>query len=136
MLLGLTAAVSFGVSPPLAKVLLDRVGQQMLAGLLSLGAFVALSLAGRRSRSEARLRRADGPRMAALILVGGVLAPLLLLFGLDRVTGIAGSLLLNLEGPFTIAVGVMVFREHLPKQALTGAMVIFAGAFIHHRHDH
>ena len=40
--------------------------------------------------------------MALMILAGGVLAPVLVLLGLDRVTGVAGSLLLNLEGPFTI----------------------------------
>jgi drug/metabolite transporter (DMT)-like permease len=130
ILLGLGAAVSFGVSAPLAKVLLDDVRPQMLAGLLYLGAFVALSAFGRRSRGEAPLRRADAPRMAAMILAGGVVAPVLLLLGLERVTGVTGSLLLNLEGPFTIAVGVALFREHLPRQALLGAIVIFSGAFL------
>jgi len=130
VLFGLGAAVSFGISAPLAKVLLDDVRPQMLAGLLYVGAFVALSLVGRRSRSEARLRRADAPRMAAMIVAGGVVAPVLLLLGLDRVTGVTGSLLLNLEGPFTILVGVALFREHLPRQALAGAFVVFAGAFL------
>jgi drug/metabolite transporter (DMT)-like permease len=130
LLFGLGAAVSFGISAPLAKVLLDDVRPQMLAGLLYVGAFVALSLVGRRSRTEARLRRADAPRMTVMILAGGVIAPVLLLLGLDRVTGITGSLLLNLEGPLTIVVGVALFREHLPRQALTAAVVIFAGAFV------
>ena len=130
MLFGLGAAASFGVSAPFAKLLLADVRPQMLAGLLYLGAFVALSAVGRRSRSEARLRRSDVPRMTAMILAGGVLAPVLLLFGLERTTGVTGSLLLNLEGPFTILVGVALFREHLPRQALTGAVVIFAGAFV------
>ena len=130
LLYGLGAAVSFGVSPPLAKVLLDEVRPQMLAGLLYVGAFVALSLIGRRSRTEARLRRADTPRMAMMTLAGGVVAPVLLLLGLDRVTGVTGSLLLNLEGPLTIVVGVALFREHLPRQALTGAIGIFAGAVV------
>jgi len=127
---GLCAAVSFGVSAPLAKVLLDDVRPQMLAGLLYVGAFVGLSLVGRSSRTEARLRRADAPRMTLMIFTGGVVAPVLLLFGLERVTGVTGSLLLNLEGPLTIVVGVALFREHLPKQALAGAIVIFSGAFL------
>jgi drug/metabolite transporter (DMT)-like permease len=130
VLLGLFAAVSFGVSAPLAKLLLDDVRPQMLAGLLYVGAFLALSLVGRRSRSEARLRRADAPRMTLMIVAGGIVAPVLLLLGLERVTGATGSLLLNLEGPLTIVVGVALFREHLPRQALTGAVVIFAGAFV------
>jgi drug/metabolite transporter (DMT)-like permease len=130
LVFGLGAAVSFGVSAPLAKVLLGEVRPQMLAGLLYVGAFLALTFAGRRSRTEARLRRADAPRMALMILAGGVVAPVLLLLGLDRVTGVTGSLLLNLEGPLTIVVGVALFREHLPRQAVAGAMVIFAGAFV------
>src|SRR4051794_10102421 len=128
LLLGLGAAVSFGISAPLAKRLLDDVRPEMLAGVLYLGAFAALGVLGRRSEREARLRRADAPRMALMILAGGVLAPVLLLLGLDRVTGVAGSLLLNLEGPFTIVIGVMAFREHLPRQAMAGAVVIFTGA--------
>jgi drug/metabolite transporter (DMT)-like permease len=130
LFIGLAAAVSFGVSAPLAKVLLDEVRPEMLAGLLYLGAFAALGLLGRRSTVEARLRRSDAPRMALMILAGGVLAPVLLLLGLERVSGVTGSLLLNLEGPMTIAVGVALFREHLPRQALAGASVIFAGAFL------
>ena len=130
LFVGLCAAVSFGLSAPLAKRLLDDVRPQMLAGLLYLGAFVALVLVGRRSRSEAPLRRADAPRMAGMILVGDVVAPVLLLVGLERVSGVSGSLLLNLEGPFTIAVGVAVFREHLPRGSWIGAMVIFVGAVL------
>jgi drug/metabolite transporter (DMT)-like permease len=130
VLFGLGAAVSFGISAPLAKLLLSDVRPQMLAGLLYVGAFLALTSVGRRSRTEARLRRSDAPRMAAMVIAGGVVAPVLLLLGLDRVTGITGSLLLNLEGPLTILVSVALFREHLPRGSLAGAMVIFAGAFL------
>jgi len=68
--------------------------------------------------------------MTLLILSGGVIAPVLLLLGLERVSGITGSLLLNLEGPLTIVIGVALFREHLPRQAMLGATVIFAGAIL------
>ncbi|HEX3453101.1 MAG TPA: EamA family transporter, partial [Gaiellaceae bacterium] len=128
VLLGLAAAVTFGASAPLAKVLLDHADPVMLAGLLYLGAFAALALVGRRDRSEARLRRADTPRVALLVVSGGVLAPVLLLVGLQRVSGTSGSLLLNLEGPFTIAIGIALFGEHLSRRALLGAVLIFGGA--------
>jgi hypothetical protein len=42
----------------------------MLTGLLYLGAFAALVVLGRRSRAEAPLRRADTPRLTAMILAG------------------------------------------------------------------
>lgn len=78
VLLGLAAAVSFGISAPLAKRLLDDVGPQMLAGLLYLGAFVALSVVPSGSGTEARLRRSDVPRSGAMITAGGIVAPVLL----------------------------------------------------------
>ena len=131
-LLGLGAAVSFGVSTPISKGLLDSVGPQLLAGLLYLGAFLALAvlIPARRHSPEARIRRADLPRLGALTLAGGIVAPVLLLVGLEQVQASTGSLLLNLEGPATLLLGVLVFREHLGKAAALGAACIFAGAIV------
>lgn len=129
-LVGLSAALLFGVSAPVAKLLLDDVQPQMLAGLLYLGAFLAvLPLLPRGARrNEARLRRADVPTLAGIVFTGGVVAPVLLLVGLERLTGITGSLLLNLEGPLTLLVGVVVLHEHLGRRAGLGSIVIFAGS--------
>jgi drug/metabolite transporter (DMT)-like permease len=129
---GLVAAISFGISAPIAKRLLDDVSPQLLAGLLYLGAFLALGalLPSRRHGPEAHLRRADVPRIAGLIATGGVVAPVLLLAGLERVSGATGSLLLNLEGPFTLLLAVVVFREHLGRHPAVGAAAIFVGAAI------
>jgi len=131
-LLGLAAALSFGVSTPISKGLLDSVGPQLLAGLLYLGAFLALAalIPARRRSPEARIRRADLPRLGALTLAGGIAAPVLLLVGLEQVQASTGSLLLNLEGPATLLLGLLVFREHLGKSAALGAACIFAGAVV------
>ena len=128
--LGLLAALLFGASTPFAKRLLDDASPQLLAGLLYLGAFVALVAIAplRRHAPEARLRRADFPRLTGLTLAGGVLAPVLMLVGLDRISGTSASLLLNLEGPLTLLLGVIVFREHLSRRPALGALAIFAGA--------
>ena len=129
---GLAAAVSFGVSTPISKGLLDSVGPQLLAGLLYLGAFLALAvlIPARRRSPEARIRRADLPRLGALTLAGGIAAPVLLLVGLEQVQASTGSLLLNLEGPATLLLGLVVFREHLGRHAALGAACIFAGAVV------
>ena len=131
-LFGLAAAVSFGVSTPISKGLLDSVGPQLLAGLLYLGAFLGLAvlIPARRRSPEARVRRADLPRLGALTLAGGIAAPVLLLVGLEQVQASTGSLLLNLEGPATLLLGLLVFREHLGKRAALGAACIFAGAVV------
>ena len=109
----------FGLSAPLAKVLLADAKPLVLSGLLYLGAGVGLLLLPialprlRSRRSEAPLRRADIGLLAAIIAAGGVLGPLLLLTGLSRVSGLIGSLALNLEAPFTVLLAVLVFGEHL-----------------------
>ncbi|HEV3110203.1 MAG TPA: hypothetical protein VGY99_06890 [Candidatus Binataceae bacterium] len=45
---------------------------------------------------------------------GGILGPILMLFGLRHLSAVAGSLLLNLEGPFTALIAIGLLREHLP----------------------
>lgn len=131
-LAGITAAVLFGASTPLAKELLGDVPPQLLAGLLYGGAAIALSvtLAARRSASEARLRRSDAPILGAITLAGGVIAPVLLLVGLERVSGVAGSLLLNLEAVATLTLALIVFGEHLDRRAVVGAAAIVIAAVV------
>lgn len=128
--IGLVAALLFGASAPFSKLLLDSVGPQLLAGLLYLGAFVAVApfIASRPRRREAALRRSDLPRLGVIIATGGIVAPVLLMVGLERVTGVAGSLLLNLEGPLTLLVGIVVMHEYLGRGAGLGTVAIFAGS--------
>lgn len=129
---GLGAAALFGLSAPLAKVLLGEVSPVLLAGLLYLGAACGLWLHRliRPSTTEARLVRADVPRLAGVVLAGGVLGPVLMLFGLQRVTALAGLLLLNLEAPFTVLLAVVLFREHLGRFAAGAAALILGGALV------
>ncbi len=136
ILLALTSAVLFGASTPLAKLLLGAAAPGMVAGLLYLGAgcgLLALHL-GRaalgRPAAEAPLRRADAPRLALVVLSGGVLGPLLLMAGLARSQAAAASLLLNLEGLVTMGIAWVVFRENVDRRLLLGAGAILAGAVL------
>ncbi len=130
--LGLLAAALFGVSAPLSKRLLGDVSPQVLAGLLYLGAGLALTIYRRvrPATTEAPLVRADLPKLAVVVLAGGVAGPLLMLLGLQRTSAVTGSLLLNLEAPFTIALAVLVFREHLGRYAAGAMVFILSGAVI------
>jgi drug/metabolite transporter (DMT)-like permease len=127
---GLLAAGLFGLSAPIAKRLLGLVGPQLLAGLLYLGAGLGLSLwrGLRPAQREAPLQRQDVPALGGVVLAGGVLGPLLLLLGLERVSGVVGSLLLNLEGPITVLLAVLFFGEHLGRSGAVAAMLILVGA--------
>jgi drug/metabolite transporter (DMT)-like permease len=126
----------FGASAPVAKLLLGSVDPQMLAGILYLGAGASLALvhAGRAvlglAASEAPLRRADMPWLAAVILFGGVAGPLLLMLGLARTSASSGSLLLNLEGLATMGIAWVVFRENVDRRLLAGALAILSGAVV------
>src|SRR2546425_7938512 len=135
--MALGAALLFGASTPYSKLLLVEMGPLTLAALLYLGAGLALLVTlpvQRRARvegaAEAALRVADLPLLVAAILCGAILGPSLLMYGLDRVTAVTGSLLLNLEPPLTIVIAVVLFREHLGGRQAAAAAMILAGTVL------
>ena len=130
ILYGLFSAVLFGLSAPFSKLLLPHAGPLSLAGLLYIGGGVAF-LFVKRSKAEAPLSRADVPVLVGAVLAGAALAPPLMLWGLTKVSGLTGSLLLNLEAPFTMALAVAVFGEHLSlREGLAAALIVFGGAVV------
>jgi drug/metabolite transporter (DMT)-like permease len=131
-LCGLAAAALFGLSAPLAKPLLGSTSPLTLAGLLYLGGGLALTLASalRRKPNEAPLRREDAPLVGLLVLCGGIVGPVLMLFALQRASASGVSLLLNLEGPFTLAVAALAFHEHVGWRGLASLAAVVAGALL------
>ena len=130
-LAGLTSAILFGASVPITKRLIPEVPPVLLAGLLYLGGGLAVGtvrVLARRRIVEASLVRADLPRVLAIVLLGGVVGPLALVYGLRSVSGVSGALLLNLEGPFTVLIALTAFGEHLGTRAALAAGLVFAGA--------
>lgn len=134
---GLAAAILFGISPPLAKLLLVESSPLLIAGLLYLGAGLGLRvfelLSPRQSGNhprEAQIRPSDLWLLAGIVLTGGVLGPVFMLIGLRHLSGVLGSLLLNLEAPFTILLAVVLFGEHLGRRETTGALLIFSAAVV------
>ncbi len=133
---GLLSAVLFGASTPFAKLLLGTIDPWLMAGLLYIGAGAGLAAihlfraALRLPAVEAPLRRADMPLLALVILAGGILGPLLLMFGLARTDAASASLLLNLEGVATMAIAWLAFRENVDKRLIFGAFAILLGAMV------
>jgi drug/metabolite transporter (DMT)-like permease len=127
---GLAAALLFGFSTPVAKLLLPGSGPFMLAGLLYLGSGLGL-LVFRRFQprgDEAPLQRADAIPLLGVVFTGGMIAPVLLMYGLGRLPGSSASLLLNLEAPFTMALAVIAFGESLQRSEVVGAAAVVLGA--------
>lgn len=133
----LLAGILFGASTPLAKRLIQDLDPWMLAGLLylgsglGLGAYRALRYAMRDGRAtEASLRGAHRWWLAAAIVAGGLVAPVLMMYGLKRTAGSTASLLLNLEGVFTTLIAWFVFQENFDRRIALGVLAITAGAVL------
>jgi drug/metabolite transporter (DMT)-like permease len=129
----MASAVLFGLSTPLAKVLLGETPPLLLAGLLYAGSGMGLSIVRflmPRSLNERPLTRSDLPWLAGAVLAGGVVAPVLLMSGLRATPASAASLLLNLEGVFTALLAWFVFHENVDRRIALGFALIMAGAVL------
>lgn len=134
--MALGAAMAFGVSTPLSKSMLGSLEPWLMAGLLYLGSGFGLTIiiAVRKffspAAAEATLSLSDLPWLAGTILFGGVLGPVLLLYGLNLTDAASASLLLNLEAVLTLLLAWIVFKEHVDRRLFIGALAIVAGALV------
>ncbi len=128
---GIGAAVLFGAGTPLAKLLLGEVSPWLLAGLLYAGSGLGLGVYRLIARpGRVRLARGDVLPLAGAIGFGGVLGPVLLMFGLSSMPATGASLLLNAEGVFTAVIAWVVFRENVDRRIALGMAAIVAGAVV------
>ena len=132
-LLAFAAALLFGMSTPVAKVLLGRADPVLLASLLYLGSGVGLAAwravaRRRRPSSEASLGRKELPWLAGAVFAGGVVAPVALLAGLSKTPAATAYLLLNLEGVLTALIAWFLFRENFDRRIALGMAAILLGA--------
>lgn len=131
----LAAAVLFGMSTPLAKLLVGSVHPVMLAGLLYLGSGVGLGLVLflRGLRNDKSANPPSLPRghelgwLAATIAFGGIAGPVLLLFGLRSTSASSASILLNMEAVLTALFAWFLFREHVDRRIAFGMILIVLG---------
>jgi len=132
----LLSAALFGVSTPAAKALLGTIDPAVLAGLLYCGAGVGVALLRRIARpliagtepAETPLGARDWPWLAGAIVAGGIVGPLLLMYGLTRTDAATGSLLLTLEGVATALLAWFVFHESFDRRIALGMTCLLVGA--------
>ena len=133
------SASLFGISTPLAKLLVKNIPPVALAGLFYLGAFAGLSLysIARRKRlidpdkKVVSLEKKDFFWLAGAVLTGGIIGPISLMMGLTLVSGFSASLLLNLEGLATAIIAVFIFKENAGKRLwLALVCMTIAGLFL------
>jgi drug/metabolite transporter (DMT)-like permease len=131
----LLAALLFGLSTPVAKVLLGDAAPALLAGLLYLGSGLGLAvvfgvralLGGER---PAPIPAGKRRWLLAAIAVGGVVAPVFLLKGLALTSASTSALLLNLEGVFTASFAWALGRENADRRIVAGMVAIVVAGVV------
>jgi drug/metabolite transporter (DMT)-like permease len=130
----LGAALLFGIGTPFAKLLLGPVDPWLSAGLLYLGSGLGLALVQvwrQRSKGNTRhLSHVETGWLAGAILTGGVVAPVLLMWGLSRMPASSAALLLNAEGTLTALLAWFVFRESFDRRIAIGMALIVLGSIV------
>lgn len=116
ILIAFLSAIFFGSSVPVGKYLLEDVPPLQLAGLLYLGAALGVLpfLFKEEKTTEVRaMGRKNQLRLLGAICFGGIIGPVLLLFGLSMATASSVSMWLNLELVATAVLGYILFKDHL-----------------------
>jgi drug/metabolite transporter (DMT)-like permease len=124
-LLALLAAALFGLSTPLVQRFGQGLGPFSTAALLYGGAALVALFQRRGAAVEAPLRRSDLPRLLAM--VGAVVGPVALVWGLQRTSGASASLLLTLEAVFTAVLAWRWYGEVLDGRVKTAVALLLAG---------
>lgn len=134
--LALLAALLFGASAPLAKLLLGATEPILLAAFLYLGSgfgllvIKALQQIGNPSaNTEATIKKTDFIWLAGATLSGGIAAPIILLFGLRDTPAATTSLLLNFESATTL-IAALVFKEAVSRRAWWAIAIITLASII------
>jgi drug/metabolite transporter (DMT)-like permease len=136
VLFALLSAALFGLSTPLAKLLLGSTDPMVLAGLLYLGAGAGTAVLrsigglGKRSAGEVSIGRNEVGWLVGAIMAGGIVGPILLMAGLAQTAASTVSLLLVLEGVATAVIAWFVFHENFDRRVMLGMACLIAGAMV------
>ncbi len=114
---GLLSGFLFGIATPLSKMLLNGFNSFQLAGLLYLGAALAMIPFILKQRNQIKLLFKSGSQSKTfgIIFFGGFLGPLLLMVGLKAANAASVSIWLNMELVATAILGVLLFKDSIDR---------------------
>src|SRR4030095_5095080 len=118
----LLAALFFGASAPISKLLLGDVPPVLMAAFLYLGSGTGVSLIKLTQRltsnqKEAGIKSPDIKWLAGAIISGGIAAPIILMISLKNTPASTASLLLNFECVATTLIAMLIFKEAISRRA-------------------
>lgn len=136
----ITSAVLFGISSTLNKLALENVNPLVVAGLIYFVGGVLLfgihlsplhnkllSLFETPTETESKISNRDYRNLAFVILCGSIIAPFMLLYGLNETTAFNTSLLLNTESLFTILIAFIFLKERGALKDYFAILLLFLG---------
>jgi drug/metabolite transporter (DMT)-like permease len=127
----LLAAALFGASTPATKPLLGGLSPLLLAGVLYLGAAIAVAPWAFRGLPGLRgVDRKNLTRLFGAVVFGGVLGPVLLITGLSMSSAASVSLWLNLETVATALLARFFFNEHFARSTWLAVGLVVAGSVL------
>jgi drug/metabolite transporter (DMT)-like permease len=127
-LLALASAIAFGATTPLIARFGAHAGPWTIAALLYAGATLAVAPGVRAAGRERRVARSAFRRVALAGVLGAMIAPAALAWGIAHTGALSASLVLALESVFTVAIAALVFREYIGTRVVLGVLLITAGA--------
>lgn len=119
--MAILAAILYGISSPISKLLLTELPPTLMAALLYLGAgfgMVGISIyniAMKKEQLEAKMTVKEAPYIVGMILLD-IVAPILLMLGLTMTTSSNASLLNNFEIVATSLIALFIFKETIGKR--------------------
>jgi drug/metabolite transporter (DMT)-like permease len=128
--LAVVAATLFGISTPLVQRAGQGIGPFTTAALLYAGAALLGAAMRKPAAREAKLLRADWPRLMAMAVFGAVIGPVALAWGLQHTSGTSASLMLALEALFTALLARLLYHESMDKRVITAMTLLLAGAIV------
>lgn len=136
-----SAAVLFGLSSTLSKIILAEVHPLVVAGLIYFiaGGFlfvvrlsplhaIILSWLETPTKVEPTMERKDYAVLLLVAISGAVVASFLFVYGLSLTTAVNASLLLNMESLFTVVIAFIFLRERGMRKDYFGILLLVFGA--------
>jgi len=133
--LAILAALLYGFSTPISKLLLVKLSPFLLAALLYLGAGFGMLIVNilqvvfKVKKVEAKMTKQELPYIVGMILLD-ILAPILLMVGLGLTTSANASLLNNFEIVATSMIALLVFKEAIGRKMWIAIGLVFLASVL------
>ena len=129
----LAAAVFYALNVPCSKLLLGNIAPTVMAALLYLGAGTGVGVMyifhRSKDRCEEKLSRSDLPYVIGMVLLD-IIAPILLMLGVNMGTASSASLLGSFETAATAVIALALFGEKVSKKLWTAIGLITLSSVI------